>query len=150
MKYTGLTPTTYISRLGNGWTVRVPQGEPGSNHYRRTLDKDYGSKEDAFKAAQELRDQLICEHNIRPRVRRKRSDAKNDLIPGLSETIKYNKNKDIMEKIIIATHPLKRKSRTFHYHDNPRRANQRTRKQAIELATRTRKEWERESGLQGW
>lgn len=48
----------YLTRLGNGWTLRValPRSKGEEYIYGRFLDKDYGSKEASLVAAQKQRD----------------------------------------------------------------------------------------------
>ena len=143
----------YITRLGNGWTVRVPIPETGREGviYSRFLDSAFGSKHAALKAAQAQRDidaKLVGADKFS--VRQKRSDARAELITGLSEvkTEEVRKNGAVYEKTyIVAHHPLKCRTviRKFMYKDNPTRKNSRTRKEAIKLAEKVRRQWEKEA-----
>ena len=51
----------FISRLGNGWTVRValPKTNGEKYIYSRFLDKDYGSKNASLSEAQKQRHELL-------------------------------------------------------------------------------------------
>ena len=143
----------FITRLGNGWTVRVaiPKTNGESYIYSRFLDKDYGSKDASLSAAQKQRDhdaKLIgADKN---RIRKKKTDAKSsDLITGLSEvrTLEPHKNGAIYERnYIVAYHPDKWRTvkKKFMYKDNPTSARNRTRKEAIKCAEKVRKKWEKE------
>ena len=146
----------YLTRLGNGWTLRValPRSKGETYIYGRFLDKDYGSKEASLVAAQKQRDndaELIgADKNW---VRQKKADAiKSDLITGLSEvrTVEHHKNGSVYERTyIVAYHPVKWRDtkKKFMYKDNPTRANSRTREVAIKCAEKVRKDWEKELGM---
>ena len=76
----------FISRLGNGWTVRValPKTNGEKYIYSRFLDKDYGSKNASLSEAQKQRDHdaksIGADKN---RIRKKKTDARSsDLITG--------------------------------------------------------------------
>lgn len=145
----------YITRLGNGWTVRVPIPKTGGEKfiYSRFLDKDFVTKEASLLAAQKQRDHDAkltgSDKNI---VRQKRSGAKSDLITGLSEvkTTEAHKNGSVYERTyIVAYHPVKWRTvkKKFMYKDNPKKANSRTREEAIICAEKVRKKWEKELSI---
>jgi len=146
----------FISRLGDGWTVRValPKTNGETCIYSRFLDKDYGSKDASLSAAQKQRDRdaklIGADKNL---VRKKKTDAKSsDLITGLSEvrTVEPHKNGAVYERnYIVAYHPEKWRTvkRKFMYKDNPTSARSRTRKEAIKCAVKVRKKWEKELGM---
>lgn len=52
-----IAPMKYITRLGNGWTVRVaiPKTKGEDYIYSRFLDRDYTSKEAALVAAKKTK-----------------------------------------------------------------------------------------------
>ncbi|OUV22107.1 MAG: hypothetical protein CBC55_04755 [Gammaproteobacteria bacterium TMED95] len=146
----------FISRLGNGWTVRVaiPYTHGEEYIYSRFLDKDFGGAKDAsLRAAQKQRDhdaKLVGADKYL--VRQKRTDAKSTLITGLSEvrTEELGENGTVYEKTyIVAHHPLKCRAvaRKFMYKDNPTRKNSRTRTEAIKLAEKARRQWEKEAAI---
>tara|TARA_Y100001934_G_C12365003_1_gene782931 strand:- start:1193 stop:1663 length:471 start_codon:yes stop_codon:yes gene_type:complete len=150
-----IAPMKYITRLGNGWTVRVaiPKTKGEDYIYSRFLDRDYTSKEAALVAAKKQRDhdaKLIGAD--KKLVRQKRRGAKQDLITGLSEvrTVECHKNgSDYLRCYIIAHHPENHRGvrRKFMYKDNPIKSNSRTRKEAIKLAEKVRRKWEKEAGM---
>lgn len=144
----------YITRLGNGWTVRVPVPESDGYTYiySRFLDKDFGSQAGSLSAAKKQRDIDANKTGAnKKRVKNKRKNATPDLITGLCQvnTFKTGKHGQLYEyTFIVAYHPLigKKKSR-FAFKDNPTRVNSRTREQAIKLAEKQRRKWEKEVGL---
>lgn len=150
-----IAPMKFITRLGNGWTVRVaiPKSKGEDYMYSRFLDRDYVSTDAALLAAKRQRDRDAKKVGAdKKMVRQKRKGAKQDLITGLSEvrTVEYHKNgSDYLRCYIIAHHPANHRGmrRKFMYNDNPKRSTSRTRKEAIKLAERVRRKWEKEAGM---
>lgn len=144
----------FVSRLGNGWTVRValPKTKGQDYLYSRFLDSDYGSKEDAKSAALKQRDKdakLIGAD--KKRVKQKRSDAKTNLSTGVFDGVSVKKGRlgQIYKyTYIVATHPVKKgKIKRYSYSENSTRPSSRTREQSVKLAEAMRMQWEREEGL---
>jgi len=139
----------YITRLGNGWTVRVPIRETNGTDYNRFLDSNYGSSEDALSAARQYRDKQAKLYKAdKLTIKKKKGNSKfKDLPTGVIQLrrVKHNSNgRTYISNVIQATHPFGLTTRTFAFRDVLKTPRDRTRDEAKKLAISQRRKWEKE------
>lgn len=143
----------FISRLGNGWTMRIFERSE-VKCYRRILDRDHGGdKEKSLVALEELRDIIIeCEYpHLIPTLQGKRSIKFNkrtsatykDLPVGVFQR-KSRKPRagggEYVSNYIVAQHPFTKEIKSYVFSERTR-----TRADAVKLASRDRTAWEKEA-----